>query len=105
MGSETAGQKAASTGCCQTCRFPYLLYPDIARDPFSILIAVTSEDMYTSYFDWRYVENWRTEGRFAVVSSAAAPAFDDGEMESRMVSLAFKKCSPRISRSSILIFP
>jgi YD repeat-containing protein len=45
-------------------------YPDVARDPFSILIAVTSQDMYTSYFSWRYVENWRTEGRFAVVSSA-----------------------------------
>ena len=45
-------------------------YPDIARDPFSILIAVTSEDMYASYFGWPFAENWRVGGRFAVVSSA-----------------------------------
>src|SRR5277367_6440403 len=27
-------------------------YPDLARDPYSILIAVTSEDIFTSYFNW-----------------------------------------------------
>ena len=45
-------------------------YPDIARDPYSILIAITSHDMYTPYYDWPYLTNWRLEGRFAIVSTA-----------------------------------
>ena len=44
--------------------------PDIVRDPYSILIAVTSHDMYTPYYDWPYLTNWRLEGRFAIVSTA-----------------------------------
>ena len=46
------------------------LHPELARDPFAILIAVTSRDMFIPDFDWNYAENWRTGGRFAIVSSA-----------------------------------
>jgi YD repeat-containing protein len=45
-------------------------YPDLARDPFAILIGVTSRDMYIPDFTWAYAENWRTDDRFAIVSSA-----------------------------------
>jgi YD repeat-containing protein len=45
-------------------------YPDISRDPASILMGVTSSDMYIPDFDWPYVENMRHEGRFGMVSSA-----------------------------------
>jgi YD repeat-containing protein len=46
-------------------------YPEIARDPSSILIGVTSRDMYLPGFKWsHYAENARSEGRFAIISSA-----------------------------------
>ena len=45
-------------------------FPDIAKDPFNILIGVTSADMYIPGLDWQYAENMRDEGRFAIVSSA-----------------------------------
>jgi YD repeat-containing protein len=45
-------------------------YPELARDPFAILIGVTSHDMYIPNFHWSYAENWRAEDRFAIVSSA-----------------------------------
>src|SRR5580658_2696503 len=38
-------------------------YPEIARDPFSILVGVTSTDMYFPGFNWSYAENVRIEGR------------------------------------------
>jgi hypothetical protein len=59
-------------------------YPDLARDPFAILIGVTSRDMYIPYFTWAYAENWRTEDRFAIVSSARLrpiPPLDDRNPE------------------------
>jgi YD repeat-containing protein len=45
-------------------------YPDFARDPSSILVGVTSSDMYISGLGWSYAENMRREGRFAIISSA-----------------------------------
>ena len=44
-------------------------HPEIASDPYSILIGVTSKDMYTPYYNWQYLTNWRDEGRFAIVST------------------------------------
>jgi len=45
-------------------------YPEISHDPASILIGVTSSDMYVPGFEWSYAENIRREGRYAIVSSA-----------------------------------
>ena len=45
-------------------------YPEIARDPSSIFVGVTSTDMYFPGFNWRYAENVRIEGRYAVISTA-----------------------------------
>lgn len=45
-------------------------YPDLARDPFSIVIGITSDDMYIPSYNWRYAHSYRREERFAVVSSA-----------------------------------
>ena len=45
-------------------------YPEIARDPASILIGVTSTDMYIPGFVRSYAENFRYEGRYGMVSSA-----------------------------------
>jgi YD repeat-containing protein len=45
-------------------------YPEIARDPFSILVGVTSTDMYFPGFNWSYAENVRIEGRYAIISTA-----------------------------------
>jgi YD repeat-containing protein len=51
-------------------------YPEIARDPSAILIAVTSLDMYLPGFVYsNFVENSREEGRYAVVSSARLHPF------------------------------
>jgi YD repeat-containing protein len=46
------------------------LHPEWDGDPSVILIAVTSKDIYNPSLSWTYVENYRYEGRFAVVSSA-----------------------------------
>ena len=45
-------------------------YPELARDPSAILIGITSHDIYIPALDWSYAQNMRSEGRFAVVSSA-----------------------------------
>lgn len=45
-------------------------YPLLARDPSAILIAVTSSDMYIRSYSWDYAQNFRSVGRFAVISSA-----------------------------------
>jgi YD repeat-containing protein len=45
-------------------------YPEISRDPASILLGVTSSDMYIPGFVWSYTENMRHEGRYGMISSA-----------------------------------
>jgi YD repeat-containing protein len=45
-------------------------YRNISSDPSAILVGVTSQDMFIGAFDWSYAENFRVEGRFAVVSAA-----------------------------------
>jgi YD repeat-containing protein len=45
-------------------------HPELARDPSSIVMGVTSSDMYIPGFGFRYAENLRVEGRYAIVSSA-----------------------------------
>jgi YD repeat-containing protein len=44
-------------------------YPQLARDPSAILIALTSNDMYIGSRGWNYAENWRS-ARFAIISTA-----------------------------------
>jgi YD repeat-containing protein len=51
-------------------RFLAEKYPEISCDPASILIGVTSSDMYIPGFVVSYAENFRTEGRYGMVSSA-----------------------------------
>jgi len=50
-------------------------YPELARDPATLMIAVTSKDMYIPSLGWSYAENMRSEGRFAVISSARVHPF------------------------------
>jgi YD repeat-containing protein len=45
-------------------------YQDLVRDPSTIMVTVTSEDIYIPSLGWSYAENLRRQGRFAVVSSA-----------------------------------
>jgi YD repeat-containing protein len=45
-------------------------HPELDADPSAIVVAVTSKDIYIPSFRWTYAENYRTDGRFAVVSSA-----------------------------------
>jgi YD repeat-containing protein len=45
-------------------------YPEVAGDPSAILIGVTSHDIFIRSLDWSYAENYRHDGRFALVSSA-----------------------------------
>ncbi len=44
--------------------------PDLVADPSTLIIAVTSRDIFIRSFGWAYTENFRQNGRFAVVSSA-----------------------------------
>ncbi len=45
-------------------------HPEIARDPSSLLIAVTSADLYIPDLESSYVENSRRDSRYAIISSA-----------------------------------
>ena len=45
-------------------------YSEICQDPGNTLIGVTSRDIFIRSFGWRYAENFRNNGRFAIVSSA-----------------------------------
>ncbi len=45
-------------------------YSEICHDPGNTLIGVTSRDIFIRSFGWRYAENFRNNGRFAIVSSA-----------------------------------
>jgi len=56
-----------SEGCVEYLR---KLHSDLDADPSAILIGVTSRDIYIPSFNWAYAENYRYDGRFAVVSSA-----------------------------------
>jgi predicted Zn-dependent protease len=45
-------------------------YPEISRDTASLVIGVTSSDMYIPELNWSYAENMRHEGRSGMISSA-----------------------------------
>jgi len=45
-------------------------HPEIAGDPSSLLIAVTSTDLYIPSLGWSYAENSRRDSRYAIISSA-----------------------------------
>lgn len=63
----TARHQLDADKCIQ---FLSKLRPDLARDPSAILIGVTSRDIYIPDTGWLYAENYRLDGRFAIVSSA-----------------------------------
>lgn len=44
--------------------------PERVKDQSTVLIGVTSGDMFIQSYDWRYAINYREDGRFAVVSTA-----------------------------------
>jgi YD repeat-containing protein len=44
-------------------------HPDLWADPSSILIVVTSRDMFIRSLGWNYAENYREDSRYAIVSS------------------------------------
>jgi tetratricopeptide (TPR) repeat protein len=54
-------------------------YPELARDPNAILIGLTEEDMYIRKNKWQFAFSYRTEGRFAVVSTARMNPVNLGE--------------------------
>jgi YD repeat-containing protein len=65
---------------------------DLASDPSSILIGVTSQDMFIRAFNWRYAENLREEGRLAVVSAARLqPTEYPGKWNKELLNSRLKK--------------
>jgi len=48
---------------------------ELSSDPSTLVIAVTSRDIFIRSFAWSYAENYRHNGRFAVVSSARLKPF------------------------------
>jgi YD repeat-containing protein len=52
------------------------IHQDLANDPSNILIGVTSQDLYIAAYHWKYAENFREEGRLAVVSEARLRPMD-----------------------------
>jgi predicted Zn-dependent protease len=70
--------------------------PKLVADPNAILIGLTDEDMYIRKKNWQFAFSYRTQGRFAVVSSArmnpvnfGGPA-DDELLDSRMRKMISK---------------
>lgn len=58
-----------------------LAYPAQAAEPDAVLIGLTDEDMYISEIKWTYAFSFRSEERFAVISSShlSEPADDDDD--------------------------
>jgi predicted Zn-dependent protease len=44
--------------------------PKLVSDPETILIGLTTQDMYIGQYDWQFTFSWRQDGRYAVVSNA-----------------------------------
>jgi len=44
-------------------------YPDLAGDPSALFLGLTDHDMYIRGKNWRFAFAYRTQGRFAVVST------------------------------------
>lgn len=71
-------------------------YPDLAADPNAILIGLTDADIYIRNKSWDWAFSYRTEGRFAVVSSARMNPVNHGAsadavlMESRIRKMVLK---------------
>lgn len=62
-----ARQQLDSEACIEYLR---KLHPELDTDPSALLVGVTSRDIYIPSYRWTYAENYRYDGRFAVVSSA-----------------------------------
>lgn len=45
-------------------------YPKLVSDPETILIGLTTQDLYIGQYDWRFTFSWRQERKYAVVSNA-----------------------------------
>ena len=71
-------------------------YPNYVLDPNAIIIGVTDEDMYIRKRNSQYAFSYRSQGRFAVVSSARMNPLNFGEpanndlLESRMRKMILK---------------
>jgi tetratricopeptide (TPR) repeat protein len=66
-------------------------YPELAMDPNAILIGVTQEDMYIRKKQWSFAFSYRTDGHFAVVSSAHMGYSADGDLvDSRLRKMVMK---------------
>jgi YD repeat-containing protein len=58
-----------------------LAYPKIVADPDSILVGLTASDIYISGVGWNYAFSYRSEERFAVISTAHLAEDEDGKAE------------------------
>ena len=65
-----------------------LAYPTQAAEPDSVLIGITDEDMYISEIKWTYAFSFRSEERFAVISSShlSEPSDDDDDENPKPVT-------------------
>jgi YD repeat-containing protein len=50
-------------------------YRQLAENPANVIIAVTSRDIFIRSYGWSFAENYRQDGRFAVISSARMHPF------------------------------
>jgi len=66
-------RKQADTDKCVA--YVRSLYPELDRDPSTLLFVVTSQDIFIPHEDWTYTVNYRDGMRFAVVSSARLHPF------------------------------
>ena len=68
--------------------------PKLVSDPESILIGLTTQDMYIGQYDWQFTFSWRQEGRYAVVSNArmnlGASAVTAEKLNSRLRKMVTK---------------
>jgi len=44
-------------------------YPDLVTNTESIIIGLTTEDMYIAQYNWQFSFSWRQEDRYAVISN------------------------------------
>jgi YD repeat-containing protein len=75
MKPEFIDQKRKQADSDKCVAYVRSLYPELDRDPSTLLFVVTSQDIFIPHDDWAYTVNYRDGMRFAVVSSARLHSF------------------------------
>ncbi len=66
--------------------------PELTNDPQAIMIGISNRDMYIDKFSWQFSYGFRTQGKYAVVSSGRMDESNGGqEVTEELISKRLRK--------------